>query len=141
MPIDFDKFIKDNIVYYNPDYTLNNILESLEYNWDIIAFRDEIIIPRYKNIALLHRDAITNIKSENALLFYNKDGIKYPIRDDTRIIPTLTPFKKIYINAFSNEKKVKITFTRLLLNNVFINKLRKEIVYDNTFVYCDGKLI
>ncbi len=147
MPIDFDQFIKERIVYYNPEFTLDDIISTLvNTEWDIIAFRDTINIKKNIKVPMMYRDVITNVKTNNCILFYNIDGVDIPIRDDTRIITALTPFKPIYIRAFDNNysdgnKWVKINFTRLLLKNNLINNLRKEIVYDNNFTYHSGELV
>lgn len=142
MPINFDNFIKDRIVYYDPTYRMDDIIAKLvNGEWDIIAYRDNIIAKKNKNIPMIYRDVITNIKADDAQLYYIIDGVSYPIRDDTRIISALTPFKTIYLRVFSEKNNIRVTFTRLLIKDNLINDLRKEIVFDANFTYHGGELI
>ena len=142
MPINFDTLIKDRVVYYDPSFTINDIISKLvNEEWEIIAFRDSVTIEKNNVVPLLYRDVVTNIRSNDSLLYYVIDGIDYPVRDDTRIITSLTPFKIIYIKVISDKKRVDVTFTRLFISNNIINELRKEIVYDNNFTYHGGELI
>lgn len=142
MTINFDNYMKEHVVYYNPEYVIDDIFSKL-YNeeWDIIAYRDNIIIKKNKKIPMIYKDIIINVKSDDALLYYVIDDILYPIRDDTRLIPTLTPFKTIYLIAFGEKKRNKVTFTRLLMKDKIINDLRKKIVFDSNFTYINGELI
>lgn len=140
--VDFDKYIRERVVYYDPDYTMDDIIAKLaKEEWDILAFRDNITVKRNKNVPLVYRDVITNIKAEDGLIFLVIDGINYPARDDTKIISALTPFKTIFLKVISDRKNINVTFTRLLMKNSIINDLRKEIVYDANFTYHGGELI
>lgn len=141
MSIDFDKYIKERVVYYDPECTQNEVLSKLYHNeWDIIAVRDSIIVKKSKQVPLMQRDVITNIKSEDSLLFYHIDGNIFPIRDDTRFITALTPFKPVIIRAESINKHVRITFTRLMIRNELIDELQKNLVYDGPLSYLSGEI-
>jgi hypothetical protein len=142
MAIDFDKFIKDHVIYYDPDFTIDKAISKIATNeWDIVAFRNMMHIRTNCKIPLLYRDVITNIKSEDAFLYYVIDNVDIPVDDDSKIITAFTPFKVIYLKAISDLTWISITFTRLLLKNEFVNELRKEIVYDTNFTYHGGVLI
>lgn len=142
MAIDFDRFIKDNVIYYDPDFTMNNVIYELVNNeWDIIAYRDSCEIKKNKKVPFMYRDIIMNVKSTNSTLFYVIDDIEIPIRDDTKLITALTPFKIVNIKAIGSNGSAFITFTRLFLKNNLINNLRKEIVFDSTFTYYNGEII
>lgn len=142
MAINYSDFIEQLVTYYDPDSTKNDILEKLvKKEWDIIAYRNIITVDCNTDIPLLYRDVITNIKSPDALLFYIIDNTEYPIRDDTRLLLALTPFKIIYLRTKGYKKKIDITFTLLVMSEKNINNLRNLTVYDNNSIYEFGYII
>lgn len=142
MSVDFSEYLGERVIYHDPDGSKNDALHKLfKHEWDIIAFRDYTIVYKNKDIKITSRDIVTNIKCNNASLFYVLDGNEYPIRDDTRFIVSLSPFRPIYIRIKNNTSYAKITYTILMMQDYMINDLRSLIVNDGDNLYCGGYII
>lgn len=134
----FDEYIKDYTVGHHNTLNYEEALNKfIEKKYDIISFNGSLTLNPGDTI-LYTRDYISNIRID-VPIYYVVNGIEFPVTDNTRLLPFLTPLNQIILRNKTGMVQ-NITFKRWFIRKEISDQIIHRPVSDGSHFYCYGEI-